>query len=70
MPKVFDDDRAYVLGDQELDLLGNREKLAQWRHKNMGPPYFRLGRKIVYYGSDLNSWLASHRFEPGADGEA
>ncbi|MEV8468646.1 MerR family transcriptional regulator [Fluviibacterium sp. DFM31] len=57
MPKTFEDSRTYVLGDPELNLIGNRDKLAQWRHKNIGPAYYRLGRKIIYRGSDLNGWV-------------
>lgn len=47
MAKIFEQDRNYVLGDPELDLIGNRAKLAQWRHKGCGPAFYRLGRKIV-----------------------
>ncbi len=65
--KFFDDDRSYLLGDDELLLLGDREKLAQWRHKGRGPAFYRLGRKIVYRGSDLNAWAEAQRVEPSAD---
>jgi len=53
----------YVLGDPELELLGSREKLAQWRHKGRGPAYYKLGRKIVYSGSDLNGWVEKRKVE-------
>lgn len=59
MAKFFDEERHYVLGDPELDLIGTREKLAQWRHRNFGPEYFKLGRKIIYSGADLNAWMAT-----------
>ena len=48
MSELFEQTKTYVLGDPELDLIGDRDKLAQWRHKNMGPPFYRLGRKIIY----------------------
>ncbi|WP_204115754.1 helix-turn-helix domain-containing protein [Shimia biformata] len=64
MSKLFDDNRTYVLGDPELELFGDRAKLAQWRHKNKGPAFYRLGRKIVYRGSDLNAWAEAHRVVP------
>ena len=48
MPSLFDNNRTYVLGDEELSLIGDREKLAQWRHKGLGPAYYKLGRKILY----------------------
>ncbi|RPE67333.1 hypothetical protein EDD53_1739 [Pacificibacter maritimus] len=62
---LFDDTRNYVLGDEELNLLGDRDKLAQWRHKNMGPAFYRLGRKIIYRGADLNAYAEANRVEPG-----
>ena len=64
MEHIFENDRAYVLGDPELEIIGNREKLVQWRHKGIGPAFYRLGRKIIYRGSDLNAWAEAHRVEP------
>ena len=64
MAHLFEDDRNYVLGDSELELLGDRDKLAQWRHKRMGPAFYRLGRKIIYRGSDLNAWAEGSRVDP------
>ena len=70
MTKLFDQNRNYVLGDTELDLLGDRDKLAQWRHKKMGPAFYRLGRKIIYRGEDLNAWANAQRVEPSKGGQA
>ena len=70
MPKLFDDDRNYVLGDPELNILGDCDKLAQWRHKRFGPAYYKLGRKVIYKGSDLNTWSEAHRVEPSKTGAA
>ena len=67
MPNLFEDDRCYVLGDTELEILGDRDKLAQWRHKCVGPAYYKIGRKVVYRGSDLNAWLAANRVEPSRE---
>ncbi|MFO6463425.1 MerR family transcriptional regulator [Jannaschia sp. KMU-145] len=64
MPSLFDDNRTYVLGDAELELIGDRNKLAQWRHKGMGPAYYKLGRKILYCGADLNAWAETRRMVP------
>lgn len=65
MANLFDNNRNYVLGDEELNLIGNRDKLAQWRHKNTGPAFYRLGRKIIYRGADLNAYAETNRVEPG-----
>ena len=64
MANLFEQNRNYVLGDLELDLIGDRDKLAQWRHKGMGPAFYRLGRKIIYRGADLNAWAESSRVDP------
>jgi len=69
MAHLFDNDRTYVLGDPELEVIGDRPKLAQWRHKRVGPAYYRLGRKIIYHGSDLNAWVEAHRVEPSERGQ-
>ena len=70
MTKLFQDNRNYVLGDPELDLLGDRMKLAQWRHKGRGPAYYKLGRKVIYRGVDLNAWAEAKRVDPNVDGAA
>ena len=64
MQNLFDNNRSYTLDDNELNLVGSREKLAQWRHKGVGPAFYRLGRKIVYRGVDLNAWAEANRIEP------
>ena len=64
MPSLFDNNRTHVLGDEELSLIGDWEKLAQWRHKGLGPAYYKLGRKILYLGEDLNAWVETRRTDP------
>lgn len=69
MAYLFEQNRNYVLGDAELDLIGDRAKLAQWRHKGIGPAFYRLGRKIIYRGADLNAWTEANRVEPRTGGQ-
>lgn len=64
MPSIFDQNRNYVLGDDDLNIIGDRDKLAQWRHKGMGPAFYKLGRKIIYRGADLNAWADAQRVDP------
>jgi hypothetical protein len=63
MVHIFEQGRYFALGDPELELIGTREKLAQWRHKNVGPTYYKLGRKIIYHGTDLNTWAEAQKVE-------
>ena len=64
MLELFQNNRTYILGDPELEVLGSREKLAQWRHRMVGPPWVKIGRKVAYLGTDLNNWLAAQRTDP------
>ena len=66
MAPIFDPNRNYLLSDSELELIGTREKLAQWRHRNYGPPYLKLGKKVIYRGVDLNAWAEAQRVNPDA----
>ncbi len=70
MSSLFENDRSYVLGDLELTIIGDRDKLAQWRHKGLGPAYYRLGRKIIYRGSDLNAWAEANKTDPSKSGSS
>ena len=67
MAKIFEESRTYILGDEELDILGTREKLAQWRHRMVGPPWVKIGRKVAYLGTDLNAWIAAQRTDPNSE---
>ena len=63
---LFEDKRNYQPTDPEiLSLLGSREKQAQMRHHGRSPVYYRLGRKIIYHGTDLNAWASSQRISHG-----
>ena len=63
---VFEDDRWYVTSDSELLLLGSPNALAQRRTRGEGPRYHRIGRRILYRGSDLNRFLEECAVEPTA----
>ncbi|WP_380054111.1 MerR family transcriptional regulator [Falsihalocynthiibacter sp. SS001] len=64
MAKIYDDDRIFFPEDPELRVLGSTEKLAQWRHRNTGPAFIRIGRRIGYHGIDLNAYLDAQRVDP------
>jgi len=52
------------------DYLGlNRQTLANWRSKEKGPSYCKLGRRIIYMIEDLDAYLQARRvdLEKGPD---
>ena len=67
MAELFDSNRTYILGDPELEIIGSRELLAQWRHRMVGPAWVSIGRKITYFGSDLNAWISAQRTDPNEE---
>jgi len=67
---LFDQNRKYQPTDPEiLEILGTKAKQAQMRHFGRGPAFYRLGRKIIYHGADLNAWAEANKIETG-DGKA
>ena len=67
MADIFDQDRVFFPEDPEMRVLGSVEKLAQWRHRNRGPAFMRIGRRIGYHGSDLNAYLSAQRVDPNGE---
>lgn len=65
----FEPDKYYRPQDEAMRLLGTVGGLALQRHRGDGPPYTKLGRRVLYLGEDLNRWLDERRIEP-APGEA
>ncbi len=64
MQKLFDDARKYQPGDPEVvEVMGPKDKQAQMRHRGTAPTYYRLGRKIIYMGVDMNTWAEAQRIE-------
>ena len=67
MTPILDSDRIFFPEDPEMRIFGSIEKLAQWRHRNRGPAFFRIGRRIGYHGADLNAYLAAQRTDPNSE---
>jgi hypothetical protein len=67
MSEIFDHDRVFFPEDPEMRVLGSVEKLAQWRHRNRGPAFIRIGRRIGYHGTDLNAYLTARRTDPNGE---
>lgn len=65
MTKLFEDTRIYIPSDPELiSLLGSKDKQAQMRHFGRSPAFYKLGRKIIYHGEDLNKWAEENKIDP------
>ena len=43
--------------------------LQDFRTDKKGPPYSKLGRRIVYERTDLKQWWRENRVEPGSESE-
>lgn len=41
--------------------------MATLRCRGGGPPYFKIGRRVVYARDDLDAWLAARRVRSTAD---
>jgi len=54
---------AAALSTQEAAAYSSiaRATLKKWRATGDGPPYVRVGTKIVYLKEDLDEFLTSHR---------
>ncbi len=52
-----------VYTDKELaPLVGiKRVTLQQWRSRQLGPPYYRVGAAIRYRWSEVQTWLDGRR---------
>ena len=45
----------------QLSLIGKPQTLARYRHEGRGPNYIKLGKKILYLGQDVLTWLEEHQ---------
>ena len=59
MPDPTADHEAELLTITEAaDLLRTPvATLRYWRHRNIGPHSFRLGRRVLYRREDLSTWI-------------
>jgi predicted DNA-binding transcriptional regulator AlpA len=51
---------------QAAQFLGLKQgTLISWRVRGVGPPFYRLGGKLIYYReSDLREWVEARRQKP------
>lgn len=72
---MFEPDKIYKNGNPALLALAAQSTWDHWRADGTGPRFVKLaqgkGGRVVYRGSDLNTWLESRTVEPtGAAGDA
>lgn len=64
---AFDPDKFYPAVEVEARGIAKEQTLAQWRSEGRkGPPYVKVGSRVLYGGKDLIDWLAASRVEPAA----
>ncbi len=39
----------------------SKRTLEKWRYEGIGPPYLKLGRRVLYSMADLEDWIDKHR---------
>ncbi len=54
-------ERSELLSTEEYARLTRRksQSVRRERMRGGGPPYFRLGRRVFYRASDVETWIAS-----------
>lgn len=53
---------SHLSAVQVATLLGvSLALLTRWRASHQGPPYYRLGRRVLYSRAELETWLAAQR---------
>lgn len=43
--------------------------LARWSYQGQGPPYYRLGRGVVYRRAEVEAWIEAQRVDPAKRAE-
>ncbi|MBN2631404.1 MAG: helix-turn-helix domain-containing protein [Rhodobacteraceae bacterium] len=57
--------REYLDNDAAASFLGLQSNtLEVWRTKREGPPFVRVGRKVMYAVADLREWMEARRQKP------
>lgn len=40
--------------------------LDNWRSQRIGPPYYKLGGRVVYDDAEVDAWISARRVDPTA----
>ena len=63
---LFDPQKLYQTDDPALLQIAPASTMADWRSQKRGPAYVKYGKRVLYRGDDLNTFLEAHRVEPAA----
>ncbi len=57
------DHRRYLKPAKAAEKIGNVTvgTLANWRWKEVGPPYYRVAGLILYADDEIDAWIAAGR---------
>jgi excisionase family DNA binding protein len=58
-PAAGDDTDLLTIAEAADLLRAPVATLRYWRHRKIGPPSFRLGRRVLYRRADLRTWIDS-----------
>ena len=55
-------ERSFLDTRRAAKVIGmSRRTLEKWRTLGKGPPYLKLGRRVLYSSTDLEAWIESRR---------
>jgi len=60
--------RTYITPEQLSKRIGTHPvTLCNWRReKRFGPPFIKLGNRVLYALDEVEAWLENHRHKPRA----
>jgi excisionase family DNA binding protein len=59
-----------LLADEAAERLRvAKQTLARWRVEGQGPPFIRLGSRVLYRVADVDAYIAEHRFHSTAEAD-
>ena len=64
---MSDDDKLLTIQEAAAFLRTPIGTLRFWRSQRVGPPSFKIGRRIYYWLSDISAWLDEQRRKPRTD---
>jgi DNA-binding transcriptional MerR regulator len=57
--------KLMTLSEVAKELRTPEATLRYWRHIGKGPTSFKIGRRVMYYATDLEAWLLKQRAGAG-----